>query len=224
MKKIVLMCLAMMQAVSCSPQTKNVESPLLRYFTEIDIPVSFVDLTDERTVLPYDTTLKYFYNNKPELMEYKEIATNMEDNTETIYDKIIKIIPSYYYTINDTEFVVYKEVAEEETLQLGMLRNGKLNDKLTLHYLDDYSSQYIISKIYGEIIYIFEYNSIWPKDADGLGNVTRINIKQYVIDLEINKFTLAKENNINSSIETYQFVKFEELPDSIKEQDPFYKY
>lgn len=224
MKNVVLMCLAMMQAISCCPQTKDVDSPLLKYFTEIDIPISFVDITDERTILSYDTTLKYFFNSNPELMEYKEIATNMDDNTETIYDEIIKIIPCYYYTVSDMEFVVYEELAEEETLQLGILRNGMLNDKLTLYYTDEFELQTTISKIYGEIIYIFEYNSLMPYELDGSGNVTRINIKAYIIDQETNKFTLTREDVIYSKTEKYLFSKYKEVPDSIKAQDPFYKY
>lgn len=224
MKNVVLMYLAMMQAISCYPQTKNVDSPWLNYFTEIDIPVSFVRLTQGKEILPYDITLKYFYDNKPELMEYKEIATNMDDNTETIYDEIIKIIPCYYYTVSDMEFVVYEELAEEETLQLGILRNGMLNDKLTLYYTDEFELQTTISKIYGEIIYIFEYNSLMPYELDGSGNVTRINIKAYIIDQETNKFALAREDVIYSKTEKYLFSKYKEVPDSIKAQDPFYKY
>lgn len=217
-------------ALSISSYAQNYnEKDLLSFFEEIDVPFFVTERSSyNETRIPYEIALKHFFNNDENNMSYEDIGVSMEDDSEIFRIKRTKeIVPYFYYKAENEIYVIYDMVDGniDESIRVSMLDdNYCISDYLVLFSSDEFELQTTISKIYGEIIYIFEYNSLMPYELDGSGNVTRINIKAYIIDQETNKFTLTREDVIYSKTEKYLFSKYKEVPDSIKAQDPFYKY
>lgn len=215
-------------SISSYAQNNN-EKDLLSFFEEIDVPFFVTERSSyNETRIPYQIALKHFFNNDENTMSYEDIGVSMEDNSEIFRIKRTKeIVPYFYYKVENRNYIIYDMVDGnlDEGIRISMLDDSyNISDYLVLFSSDEFELQTTISKIYGEIIYIFEYNTIMPYELDDSGNVTRINIKTFVVDKETNKFTLAKEETVYSKTEKYLFNKYKEVPDSIKEQDPFYKY
>lgn len=208
-------------------QVKFDVQTLLDYFEKTELPLTIIQETSFTTRLPYEMTLKYFFKGNAKAMEYEKIVINMEDQTEMgRYTRHIEIIPCYYYIFNERIFVIYEFLGEDET----KIRIGLLDDKgIEASHLEILYSNYEeavttinkISKIYGDVLYIFEYNMM--EEGNPATN-TRINIKSYTVNYDNNKFVLSSDETIYSPIEFYLFDKYKEEPDSIKSQDPFYKY
>ncbi len=201
---------------------------LLDFFDEIELPINIVDGPDFKKRLPREMTAKFFFKGNTKAMEYEDIVINMEDQTEMgRYINYVEIIPCYYYIFNERIFVIYKYLGEDETkVRVGLIDdNGMEKSHIDIeysNYREPITTIDIISKIYGEVIYTFEYHSLVNRDSDN--NATSIQIKSYTVDYDNNKFVLSSDETIYSPIEFYLFDKYKEEPDSIKAQDPFYKY
>lgn len=227
MKHILILFFIFYCVVLSNAQMPSISKELLSYFNEADLPISIINESEFTTRLPYDMTLKYFFKGNAKAMVYENIVINMEDQTEMgRYTRHIEIIPCYYYIFNERTFVIYEFLGEDETkTRIGLLDDKGIEashlDILYSNYEDAVTTIDKISKIYGDVLYIFEYNMM--EESNPATN-TRINIKSYTVDYDNNKFVLSSDETIYSPIEFYLFDKYKEEPDSIKAQDPFYKY
>lgn len=224
MKHILMSFLFFWCSTSALAQTQLDTRTLLDYFEEIDLPISIIKKPKFREKLPYEMVLNHFFNGDAEKMKYKLILVNEDDNSEKEVPFVKEIIPCYYFIRNEKVFVIYKYLSDGETIgRIGVInKNGMEESHITIWYLNEESTKYIISKNYGDIIFTFEYIELFNRDSTN--NATQINIKSYTVDYDNNKFVLSNEKTIYSPIEMYQFDKYKEEPDSIKAQDPFYIY
>ena len=226
MNKCLLMYATICLTVCSYAQNSIDNNSLLDYFEECNIPTIIGEQPPFRKELPYNLVLNSFFNGDEESTKYKQIATNMEDPSdinEFVFTKAI--VPCYYYYVNNCCFIIYLKTGERDGVvtNLSFLKpDGTTSASLALYYVDEYGNTETISKLYGEVIYTFEYITLF--NSDSANNATQINIKSYTVDYDNYDFVLQKNESIFSPIEMYQFDKHKEEPDSIKAQDPFYKY
>jgi hypothetical protein len=210
-------------------QQINDSKEIVKYFNKIDLPFTtdnYYKYQDE--ALPYELTLKYFFRGDTSASAYYyEIYSDDENELTRSGRERYIILPLNYFYLKSILFTTYYRVGEEDDPEAYLSlwnESGFQNDSLVVFFKttsDPELWKLIRSKIYEDKVVVFEYLLNQNKSSKENGEVTKISVCQYGIDLKQRKFILQNEETFNSKY--YIFELYEGNKDEIKKEDPYYK-